>query len=183
MTKEVRKEMAKPLRPGLQTPKMSVRSGFDGVRSHSAEVFGTNDFSTGPRARHGDLLPLPLPMDDGFTGRLCDLHSRRAQQRVSLRRRQLEGVRDTVRALNTMAGFTNENRWPISVRNQAQAESLRRIRQSHEQRPPPILKETGQEALRQLLKHKGGSGYSIPDGPGQLASFVKERLSDRKSVV
>lgn len=89
-----------------------------------------------------------------------------------MRRRRLEGVRDTVRALNTMAGFTNENHWPIS----AQAESLRRIRQSHEQRPPPILKETGQEGLWQLLKHKGGSGYSLPDGPGQLASFVKERL-------
>ena len=177
MTKEVRKEMAKAPRLGQTTPKMSMRGGLDGAQGHSADVFGTNDFSTGPRARHGDLLPLPLPMDQGFTGRLCELGSRRAQQRVSLRRRLLGGVRDTVRALNTLAGFTNEDHWPVSVRNLAQAESLRRIRQSHEQRPPPILKETGQEALRQLLKHKGGSGYSIPEGPGQLASFVKERLS------
>ena len=40
------------------------------------------------------------------------------------------------------------------------------------------MHESDREALQQLLKSKGASGYlDVPEGPGQLASFVRERLS------
>ena len=144
---------------------------------------GTRDFPNGPKARHGDLLPLPLPEDNGFSGQLGEIHSRRSQQRVSRRRKLFEDVEDSIWALNKLAGFQDSRQWPVFPRNQAQKAAVRRIAQCHSQRPPPIMHESDREALQQLLKSKGASGYSdVPEGPGQLASFVRQRLSLPRSA-
>lgn len=166
---------------------MRQRGSWVGTTSSPAEVFGAKKFSDGPVARHGDVLPLPMPIDYGFAGEVYELNSRRSQKRVAKRRRDMQDAKDTVWALNHLAGFEDESKWPISIRNQAQAECMRRVKQCHAQRPPPIQRETGQEALRQLLRHKGDRGYSeVSDSPGQLAVFVRERLSlprDQKQPV
>ena len=82
--------------------------------------FDVRDFPTGPRVRHGDLLPLPMPKDDFFSGAVAELRSRRSRHRVATRRSVQAGMEDTVRALNQLAGFDDERSWPSRILNQAQ---------------------------------------------------------------
>ena len=64
-----------------------------------------NQFSNEPRGQHGDLFPMPLPVDHGFPGEVGGISSRRARQRVQKRRLLLSREAETVRALNNLAGF------------------------------------------------------------------------------
>lgn len=162
----------------LVTPSPFMGGEDDGVHPCPDSFFDARDFPTGPRVRHGDLLPLPMPKDDFFRGAVAELRSRRSRQRVAIRRSVQAGMEDTVRALNQLAGFDDERSWPSRILNQAQSAAMTRIRRSHVQRPPPVLQESDHEALMQLLKSKGASGYGdMPEGPGQLASFCREKLS------
>ena len=143
------------------------------------EHLGTPSIFREPVARHGDLFPLPVPCDvNGFAGSLGSLGSRRARQRVQRRRLFEDRQRGTLWALNHLAGFDDERLWPNSSLNQAQSSVLQRVKELHVQRPPPPQKLSPQAALRQLLLKKAGSPYSS-DGvlPGQMASYVRERVS------
>ena len=143
------------------------------------EHLGTQSIFHEPVARHGDLFPLPVPGDlGGFAGSLGSLSSRRARQRVQRRRLFDDRQRGTLWALNHLAGFDDERLWPSSSLNQAQSSVLQRVRDIHVQRPPPPQKLSPQAALRQLLLKKAGSPYSSAGVlPGQLASYVRERVS------
>lgn len=127
------------------------------------KVLGAKQFSQEPEARFGDLFPLPLPADQGYGGSLADLSSRRSRQRVHRRRLLLSQERSTVGALNVLAGFEDRSCWPTSVLNKAQMEALHMVHQAHAERAPPVMQESGQAALRQLLKSKA-SAWAI----GQL---------------
>ena len=50
------------------------------------------------------------------------------------------------------------------------------MRRAHGQRAPPPDSASPQAALRQLLQKKAGSAYGV-DQPGQLVSYVREKLS------
>lgn len=101
-----------------------------------------------------------------------DVKSRRATQRVVRRRLLLAREQDTVRALNSLAGFEDEAQWPVQVLNSAQRSALVHIHRAHVDRPPPDSHQSPQAALRQLLKI--GAAY---ESPGQLASYVREKVS------
>ena len=160
------------------TPSPYGREWRHGTANAPDSFLGANQFSYEPWARFGDLFPLPLPEDHGYGGDVRDLHSRRAQQRVQRRRRTLFREEESIRALNHLAGFEDESEWPPFPKNMAQVETLKRVHSAHAGRAPPVLKEGCQAALQQLLKKKASSGYSeIPEGPGQLASYVRDRLS------
>lgn len=149
-----------------------------GTANTPHSFLGANQFSYELWGRFGDLFPLPLPEDHGYGGDVRDLHSRRAQRRVQRRRRTLFREEESIRALNHLAGFEDESEWPPFPKNMAQVETLKRVHSAHAGRAPPVLKEGCQAALQQLLKKKASSGYSeIPEGPGQLASYVRDRLS------
>lgn len=153
-----------------------------GRRSHGAaissdHVLGAKQFSSYPRGRFGDLFPLPLPVDEFFPGASRELGSRRAQQRVVRRRCLLGRAAATVKGLNQLAGFENQAEWPLRPVNKAQGEVIRRVEGAHRERAPPPMQESLQAALMQLLKKKASGYMEVPDGPGQLASYVRSRLS------
>ena len=156
-------------------PDEAVGWGSEGAVASVQNGFSTNEFSKGPLSRFGDVFPLPVPVDDGFAGCESDLASRRSRQRVHRRRTLMDRERGTVWALNHLAGFSDASLWPLSPLNAAQRHINSRIRRAHKERAPPVLQESPQAALRQLLQKKAGS-YSS-DQPGQLASYVRERLS------
>ena len=144
----------------------------------SETFLGANQFSNEPRGQHGDLFPMPLPVDHGFPGEVGGISSRRARQRVQKRRLLLLREAETVRALNNLAGFKDEGRWPAFAVNHVQEAVLRRVHKAHLHRPPPVEQQSGQAALRQLLKSKAPGGYQLePIGAGSLASYVPEKLS------
>jgi hypothetical protein len=68
---------------------------------------------------------MPLPVDHGFPGEVGGISSRRARQRVQKRRLLLLREAETVRALNNLAGFKDEGRWPAFAVNHVQ-EALQR---------------------------------------------------------
>ena len=153
----------------------------DGLGAASANIEAESFSSTDQvfhetLARHGDVFPLPLPDDQWFAGRVRDLDSRRSRQRVHKRRMLVDRSRGTVWALNHLAGFDDESLWPMHVQNRAQAAVHDRVRRAHTLRAPPTEKISPQAALRQLLAKKAGSPYAGVL-PGQLASYVRERLS------
>ena len=92
---------------------------------------------------------------------------------MARRRKLLSRESDTVRALNVLAGFEDSGQWPLVARNLAQASVLRRVHDAHQTGPPWPDHQSGQAALRQLLKK--GPGYD--SGPGQLASYQRSKLS------
>ena len=151
----------------------------DSAQPHHGPFLGTDSVFQGPKARHGDLLPLPLPSDEFFKGSICELSSRRAQLRVGHRRKRLDRVRGTIWALNNLAGFKNVDSFPSRPLNAAQEAAIKRVEAAHQHRPPPVLHETPGGALRQLLKNKASSNYGepLPEGPGSLASYVRDRVS------
>lgn len=154
--------------------------GVHGAGHPEQVLLGATQFSNEPEAHFGDLFPLPLPTDFGYPGRIEDLGSRRSQQRVAKRRSLLGKERSTVEALNCMAGFNDRGSWPCFPKNAAQWSALEHVHASHQSRAPAPFQESGQAALRQLLKKKAGSGYATStesEGPGQLASYVRDRLS------
>ena len=162
----------------LATPSSWRGEWRHGTASTPDSFLGAKQFSYEPWGRFGDLFPLPLPGDHGYGGATRDLHSRRAQQRVLRRRKILQREEESIRALNQLAGFEKESEWPLFPKNMAQVESLKRVHLAHVGRAPPVLQEGCQAALQQLLKKKASSGYDeVPDGPGQLASYVRDRLS------
>ena len=135
--------------------------GVHGAGHPEQVLLGATQFSNEPEAHFGDLFPLPLPTDFGYPGRIEDLGSRRSQQRVAKRRRRLLGKeRSTVEALNCMAGFNDRGSWPCFPKNAAQWSALEHVHASHQSRAPAPFQESGQAALRQLLKKKAGSGYA-----------------------
>ena len=130
-----------------------------------------------PHERFGDVFPLPLPRDCGYAGDVQLLRSRRSRQRVVKRRTLGEREVGTVWALNMLAGFDHQAGWPQCCLNRAQESALSRIRRAHLLRPPPPVESLSpQAALRQLLKRKAASSYA-GDQPGQLVSYVREKLS------
>ena len=147
-----------------------------GADPAAVNIFGARRVFREPLHSHGDVFPLPWPVDEGFPHNLSSLCSRRSRQRVQRRRVLHIRERGTVWALNHLAGFDDESLWPSTPMNRAQATVLGRVKRAHLQRPPPPEKTSPQAALRQLLQRKAGSAYS--EGlPGQLASYVRERLS------
>ena len=138
--------------------------------------FCTEEIFHEPVGRHGDLFPLPLPADTGFAGVASDLDSRRSRQRVCKRRMLVDRPRGTVWALNHLAGFDDESLWPHLVQNRAQKAVHDRVWRAHTLRAPPPTRISPQAALRQLLAKKAGSSYGDVL-PGQIASYVRERLS------
>ena len=156
-------------------PDKAEGGGGEGAATSVRNVFSTSEFSKGPLSRFGDVFPLPIPVDDGFAGCVSGLASRRSRQRVHRRRTLMDRERGTVWALNHLAGFSDASTWPLSHLNAAQRHINSRIRRAHKERAPPAVQESPQAALRQLLRKKAGT-YSS-DQPGQLASYVRERLS------
>ena len=147
--------------------------GHEGAVATDAGDFSAKQFSSEPRRCFGDVFPLPVPAETGYSGPVGELRSRRSRQRVSRRRHSFWDEVDTVSALNILAGFVNRAAWPGSPINQAQFSVLSRVRTAHQSRPGPPESESSQAALRQLLAKR--AGYSV--GPGALASFVRERVS------
>ena len=139
---------------------------------------GAGNFDAGkvlhqPWERHGDLFPLPLPVDPWYDGATSLLGSRRARQRVARRRKLHADECETVRALNYLAGFGAEDQWPAQAVNLAQRSALFQVHQAHVHRPAPVETRSNQAALRQLLSKR--AGYS--EGPGALATYVREKIS------
>ena len=139
---------------------------------------GAGNFDAGkvlhqPWERHGDLFPLPLPVDPWYDGATSLLGSRRARQRVARRRKLHADECETVRALNYLAGFGTEDQWPAQAVNLAQRSALFQVHQAHVHRPAPVETQSNQAALRQLLSKR--AGYS--EGPGALATYVREKIS------
>ena len=165
------------LRPLPSNP--SAEGGWSPQDTGGADdtVLGVQQFSNAAKARFGDLLPLPLPVDESFQGEVSHLRSRRAKQRVSKRRVLMDRVRDSVSAINHLAGFVDSTKWPSEPLNLAQREALHRVRGAHFQRAPPPFAESEQAALRQLLCGKASGVYEATDSPGQLASYVRDQLS------
>ena len=161
-----------------RTPEETERVVAPGVEPPPELFSGTKKFSNAHH-RFGDLLPLPLPRETHFTGSPKECSSRRSQLRVSKRRRMLEAMEGTVRALNSLGGFGNPDEYPAAPMNSAQKAALGRIRQAHSQRPPPVMHESCGGALQQLLKSKGSAqcGIPVPESPGQLTSYMRDRLS------
>ncbi|CAE7560259.1 UPF1 [Symbiodinium sp. CCMP2592] len=147
-----------------------------GADPGSVNLLGARKVFREPVHFHGDVFPLPCPVDDGFPHNVSSLCSRRSRQRVQRRRCLHQREYGTIWALNHLAGFDDESLWPATLTNRAQAAVLARVKKMHLQRPPPPEKLSPQAALRQLLQRKAGSAYG--DGmPGQLASYVRDRLS------
>lgn len=153
-----------------------------GVGEHGAadlpgHDLGTSKFSQYPRQRFGDLLPLPMPSDEFFSGPCSSLRSRRSKQRVTRRKVLLARSAETVSGINRLAGFDDCSTWPTRALNSAQRSAISHVLEAHRRRAPPVVQETPQAALEQLLRKKA-SGYSdVPDAPGQLASYVRDKLS------
>ena len=161
-----------------RAPKNRGSSPPHGAEMEGEPFLGANQFSREPVRRFGDLLPLPLPLDDGFQGPLFELNSRRSRQRVQRRRLLHQREVETVMALNSLGGFESGCPLPTSPKNLAQRSVLKRVHEAHMSRAPPVLSESPQAALRQLLKGKAGPGYNeVSEGPGALASYVPDRLS------
>ncbi|CAE7763388.1 NHX3 [Symbiodinium sp. CCMP2456] len=156
----------RPEKPGKGDGKGGKQAG---------RYFSTEEFSM-PQDRFGDVFPLPLPRDCGYAGDVQWLRSRRSRQRVVKRRTLGEREVGTVWALNTLAGFDHQAGWPRCSLNRAQESALSRIRRAHLLRPPPVESLSPQAALRQLLKRKAAPSYA-GDQPGQLVSYVREKLS------
>ena len=127
--------------------------------------------------RFGDLLPLPLPLDHGHDGDICQLGSRRARQRVARRRLLLQREKETVRGINFLAGFEKEAERPMEPQNFAQKSALARVHQAHAQRAPPVVNESGKAALVQLLANKLPSGYFGGSVAGAVTPFERELVS------
>ena len=109
------------LRPLPSNP--SAEGGWSPQDTGGADdtVLGVQQFSNAAKARFGDLLPLPLPVDESFQGEVSHLRSRRAKQRVSKRRVLMDRVRDSVSAINHLAGFVDSTKWPSEPLNLAQS--------------------------------------------------------------
>ena len=88
----------------------------------------------------------------------------------------MDRARGTAWALNVLAGYEDSSSWPQAPLNRAQAAVNSRILAAHRARPPPVVQQSPQAALRQLLSRKAGSGYDL-DQPGCLASYDRARLS------
>ena len=147
--------------------------GREGAATASSRDFSVRQFSQEPRRCFGDVFPLPIPAEKGYSGPVGLLRSRRSRQRVSRRRQSFLDEVDTISALNVLAGFDDRASWPGNPINQAQFSVLSRVRAAHQTRPGPPESESSQAALRQLLAKR--AGYSV--GPGALASYVRERVS------
>ena len=150
--------------------------GAVGAGPRVESCLGADRFSQGPHERFGDLFPLPPPDLCGCAGDVRLLRSRRSKQRVGRRRTLADREFGTIWALNTLAGFPDEAGWPRHCLNHAQESANSRVRRAHGQRAPPPDSASPQAALRQLLQKKAGSAYGV-DQPGQLVSYVREKLS------
>ena len=142
--------------------------------------FSTNQFSNASAApwhRFGDLLPLPLPSDCGYSGLARELSSRRARQRVVKRRVLCRREADTIRSLNRLAGFENEAHWPLSSQNFAQKSAMARVHLAHQQRAPPVIHESDKAALLQLLANKLPSSYGSSEAVGAVSVYQREMVS------
>lgn len=163
-----------------RSPKKVRASSGNGASAGGGSSFGTNRFSearAAPWERWGDLLPLPLPGDHGYSGDVGGLNSRRARQRVAKRRKLLEGERESVRSLNRLAGFMDESAWPSTPLNFAQRSALWNVHEAHSTRAPPPEAESPQAALRQLLRKKVPSVYDDGGGPGLLVGYERSKVS------
>ena len=124
-----------------------------------------------PSARHGDLLPLPLPSasDVSLAGCGSSAAARRSHRGYRIHARSVE----TVEALNHLAGFTDRRDWPHRPVNQAQASAIARIRALHVARryvPGPGPEAALQKLLRQGPAYSGAA-------TGALAPYEEDLVS------
>ena len=84
-----------------------------------------------------------------------------------------DSVRETIFAINWLAGFRDVSCWPAATLNLSQANAVRRVRRLHAEDHADLFERSDEEALRALLKT--GGGYSSL--PGGLASYSSGTLS------
>ena len=118
-------------------PEWGDGGGVTGAGPATVGVLGARKVFREPIHFHGDVFPLPCPVDDGFPHDVSSLCSRRSRQRVQRRRCLHQREYGTIWALNHLAGFDDESLWPSSSVNQAQAAVLARVKKAYLQRPPP----------------------------------------------
>ena len=97
---------------------------------------GASDFAArhpggwmAPLARHGDLLPLPVPHAEDCT--LSGFGSRASSRRTHRQYRIHARVTETIGALHFLAGYSSRSEWPLQALNSAQSMALARIRRLH----------------------------------------------------
>ena len=170
-----KRELAKDEGGARKPPRIPEEFGAQppSGRGGRAESFDAGKVFHQPWERHGDLFPLPLPVDPWYDGHTSVLGSSRAKQRVARRRKLHADECETVRSLNYLAGFGTEDQWPAQPVNLSQRSALFHVHQAHVQRPAPVEAQSNQAALRQLLSKR--AGYS--EGPGALATYVREKVS------
>ena len=124
-----------------------------------------------PLARHGDLLPLPVPLAEncklsGFGSRASSRRSHR-QYRIHAR------VTETIKALHFLAGYSTRSDLPFRLLNAAHSMALNQIRRLHTQRKW-VSASLPEAALRRLLRHNAATQYAAV---GSLASYGEDMVS------
>ena len=127
----------------------------------------------GPLSSARDLFPLPCPPEVCQNGS----YSRRCQQRVHRRARATEDVREAVKALNWMNGFSPHLEFsgvPNDMQNQVVGRAMHLTNQVWKPGTLPQV-PTEEAALRELLKGRGE--YEDSSTPASLARFDIGRIS------
>ena len=126
-----------------------------------------------PSRRARDCFPLPCPPKVLQEGRL----SRRSQQRLTRKARAQEDVRETVKALNWMNGFSPSLEFegpPDHLQKQVLDRAVHLTEMAWQKGTLPVV-PSEEAALAELLKGRGE--YEDSSVPVTLARFEIERIS------
>ena len=124
-----------------------------------------------PLARHGDLLPLPVPLAEDC--KLSGFGSRASSRRSHRRYRIHARVTETIEALICLAGYNTRILWPLQAPIADQSTALIRMWRLHTQRKM-VSASLPEASLRRLLRHNAATQYAAV---GSLPSYGEDIIS------